>query len=139
MLITNSLRYFRMSLVLLGLRKRDFWGPRFKGFRKIYNESTLIEVASEQWKYSVNSIFKFSSQHPNKEILTLKYEDLIMNPNNSVKKIMRFILNEDFTEEKIKHDIKTSGFETWREVLNDKEKSLISTRILDLLKQLDYE
>ena len=139
MLITNSLRYFRMSLVLLGLRKRDFWGPRFKGFRKLYNESTLIEVASEQWKYSVNSIFTFTSQHPNKEILTLKYEDLITNPNNVVKETMKFILNENFTEDKIKHNIKTRGFETWRESLNEEEKSLINTRISDLLKQLDYE
>ena len=139
MLITNSLRYFRMSLVLLGLRKRDFWGPRFKGFRKLYNESTLIEVASEQWKYSVNSIFTFTSQHPNKEILTLKYEDLITNPNNVVKETMKFILNENFTEDKIKHNIKTRGFETWRESLNEEEKSLINTRLSDLLKQLDYE
>ncbi|MGY8987287.1 MAG: sulfotransferase family protein [Flavobacteriales bacterium] len=139
MLLTNSLRYFRMSLVLLGLRKRDFWGPRFKGFRKLYNELTLIEVALEQWRYSVNSIFKFISRHPNKVILTLKYEDLILNPNHVVKKVIQFILNDDFTEEKLQHDIKTNGFKTWREVLNDEDKLLISTRISDLLKELDYE
>lgn len=139
MLIMNSFRYFRMSLVLLGLRKKDFWGPRFFGFRKLYNESTLIEVAAEQWKYSVDSVLKFKSTHPNKEILTLKYEDLIMNPNPMIMKTIKFILNDDFIESKLEHDIHLNSFKTWREVLNDQEKLLVSNRISDLLKELDYE
>ena len=128
-----------MSLVLLGLRKRDFWGPRFKGFRKLYRNDTLIEVASEQWKYSVNSILDFIAKNPNKDILTLKYEDLITSPNTVIKETMEFILDKNFREEKLIHDIKTSGFETWKDVLNEKEELLVNTRLSDLLKQLDYE
>ncbi len=139
MLISNSLRYLRMSLVLLGLRKRDFWGPRFKGFRKLYRNDTLIEVASEQWKYSVNSILDFIAKNPNKDILTLKYEDLITSPNTVIKETMEFILDKNFREEELIHDIKTSGFETWKDVLNEKEELLVNTRLSDLLKQLDYE
>jgi len=139
MLISNSLRYLRMSLVLLGLRKRDFWGPRFKGFRKLYRNDTLIAVASEQWKYSVNSILDFIAKNPNKDILTLKYEDLITSPNTVIKETMEFILDKNFREEELIHDIKTSGFETWKDVLNEKEVSLVNSRLSDLLKQLDYE
>ena len=128
-----------MSLVLLGLRKRDFWGPRFKGFRELYRNDTLIEVASEQWKYSVNSILDFIAKNPNKDILTLKYEDLITSPNTVVKETMEFILDKNFIEEELIHDIKTSGFETWKDVLNEKEVSLVNSRLSDLLKQLDYE
>ena len=139
MLISNSLRYLRMSLVLLGLKKRDFWGPRFKGFRKLYRNDTLIEVASEQWKYSVNLILDFIAKNPNKDILTLKYEDLITSPNTVIKETMEFILDKNFREQELIHDIKTSGFETWKDVLNEKEVSLVNTRLSDLLKQLDYE
>ena len=128
-----------MSLVLLGLRKRDFWGPRFKGFRKLYRNDTLIAVASEQWKYSVNSILDFIAKNPNKDILTLKYEDLITSPNTVIKETMEFILDKNFREEELIHDIKTSGFETWKDVLNEKEVSLVNSRLSDLLKQLDYE
>ena len=44
MLVSNSYRYLRMSLVLLGIKKRDFWGPRFRGYKKLYNSKSLIEV-----------------------------------------------------------------------------------------------
>tara|TARA_B100001029_G_C15057127_1_gene455284 strand:- start:1787 stop:2734 length:948 start_codon:yes stop_codon:yes gene_type:complete len=139
MLITNSLRYIRMSLVLLGFRKKDFWGPRFKGYKKLYKNCRLIEVAAEQWKYSVNSIIKFTKENPNKEILTLRYEDLIVNPNESLNKTMTFIFNKDFPEGILTHDIKKMNLYNWKEVLNDEEKLVIDNRILDLLKKLNYE
>ena len=128
-----------MSLVVLGLRKRDFWGPRFEGFRELYDNNTLIEVASEQWKYSINAILEFISKNPNKDILTLKYEDLISSPNTVIKEAMRFISDRNFKDEKSTHDIKTSGFKTWKDVLNENEQSLVNTRLSDLLKKLDYE
>ncbi|MBT4478144.1 MAG: hypothetical protein HOC66_01925, partial [Flavobacteriales bacterium] len=87
----------------------------------------------------VNSILDFIAKNPNKDILTLKYEDLITSPNTVIKETMEFILDKNFREEKLIHDIKTSGFETWKDVLNEKEELLVNTRLSDLLKQLDYE
>ncbi len=128
-----------MSLVVLGLRKRDFWGPRFKGFRELYSNYALIEVASEQWRYSVISILDFIEKNPNKEIYTLKYEDLIKDPDKEILKTMNFVLDNKMTDIKINHDIKTTGFRKWDKVLSKKEVQIVEKRICTLLTDLNYE
>lgn len=139
MFISNSFRYLRMSLVMLGLRKRDFWGPRFKGYRKLYKSTSLIEVASEQWRYSVISILDFIEKNPNKEIFTLRYEDLIKDPDKEILKTINFVLDNKMTDIKINHDIKTTGFRNWNKVLSEKEVQIVEKRISTLLKDLNYE
>ena len=140
MLVSNSYRYLRMSLVLLGIKKRDFWGPRFRGYKKLYNSKSLIEVASEQWKYSVISVLDFFKKNPKKNCLTVRYEELIKNPDEEILKIMKFVLDaESFSRDKIKHEIKTSGFSKWNEVLSDHEIKLVNKIISNLLTKLKYE
>ena len=139
MFISNSFRYLRMSLVILGLRKRDFWGPRFKGYRKLYKSTSLIEVASEQWRYSVISILDFIEKNPNKEIFTLRYEDLIKDPDKEILKTINFVLDNKMPDININHDIKTTGFRNWNEVLSEKEVQIVEKRISTLLKDLNYE
>lgn len=140
MLVSNSYRYLRMSLVLLGIKKRDFWGPRFRGYKKLYNSKSLIEVASEQWKYSVLSVLDFLKKNPKKNCLTIRYEELIKNPEEEILKIMKFVLDsESFSVDEIKHDIKTTGFSKWNEVLSDHEIKTVNKIISNLLINLQYE
>ena len=45
--------------------------------------------------------------------MTVRYEELIKNPDEEVSKIMKFVLDsESFSDDEIKHDIKTTGFVT---------------------------
>tara|TARA_B100000902_G_scaffold18326_1_gene21963 strand:- start:10401 stop:12128 length:1728 start_codon:yes stop_codon:yes gene_type:complete len=139
MLISNTFRYLRMSLVILGLKNRDFWGPRFKGYKKIYNSCTLIDVAAQQWRYSVESILDFFKKNPNESILTINYEDLISHPDREVLKTINFVLDDKKKIINIVHDIKTTGFKKWDQVLDTEEIRVINNRMLGLLRKLNYE
>ncbi|MAO72354.1 MAG: hypothetical protein CMD02_07620 [Flavobacteriales bacterium] len=140
MFISNSIRYLRMSLVILGFKKRDFWGPRFKGYRKLYKSISLIELASEQWRYSVLSILEFIKKNPENTILTIKYEDLVKDPDKQILKIINFILENNIsTHKSVNHNIQTRGFKNWKDVLTTKEVRIVEKRIYSLLKDLKYE
>ena len=140
MFISNSIRYLRMSLVILGFKKRDFWGPRFNGYKKLFKSISLIELASEQWRYSVNSILEFVKKNPKDKILTIKYEDLLTDPNNEILKVINFIHEKNNSSIKtLKHNIKTKGFKNWKDVLTPNEVYIVEKRIFRLLKDLKYE
>ena len=72
--------------------------------------------------------------------MTVRYEELIKNPDEEVLKIMKFVLDaESFSRDKIKHEIKTSGFSKWDEVLSEHEIKLVNKIISNLLTKLKYE
>ena len=108
-------------------------------YRKLYKSTSLIEVASEQWRYSVISILDFIEKNPNKEIFTLRYEDLIKDPDKEILKTINFVLDNKITDIKINHDIKTTGFRNWNKVLSEKEVQIVEKRISTLLTDLNYE
>jgi hypothetical protein len=124
MLISNSIRYFKMSLVILGIKKQNFWGPRFIGYQKIMKEVSLLELATVQWEYCENKINNFLKNQDKSNYIILDYEDLIANPDMELKKVLNFIL-EGRAPKDIVHEIRKSGWLKWDETLNKDEIKLL--------------
>ena len=129
MLFSNGIRYLKMSLVILGMKKRDFWGPRFTGYRNIFNQVTPLELAVVQWKYCVNLLTMFLNKLDKSKYISITYEDLISDPEKEMKKVLDFIIGQNF-DNKITHDIRNSGLMRWDELLSKDE-------IIFLQKQID--
>jgi hypothetical protein len=128
MVISNSIRYFKMSLVILGIKKQNFWGPRFIGYKKIMKEVTLLELATVQWKYCENKINNFLKKQNKSNYMILNYEELIANPKEALKKVLSFI-GENRNSIDISHEIRRSGLLRWDEMLNEDEIQLLKQTV----------
>ena len=65
--------------------------------------------------------------------------DLIKDPDKEILKTINFVLDNKMTDININHDIKTTGFRNWNEVLSEKEVQIVEKRISNLLIDLNYE
>ncbi len=128
MMISNSIRYFKMSLVILGIKKQNFWGPRFIGYQKIMKEVSLLELATVQWKYCENKINDFLKKQNKSNYIILNYEELIANPKEELKKVLSFI-GENRNPIDITHEIRRSGLLRWDEMLNEDEIQLLKQAV----------
>ena len=117
-----------MSLVILGIKKQDFWGPRFKGFKQIMRKVSPLELAVIQWKHSKDRVGIFLSKLDKKQYISLSYEDLIVNPKDEMFKVLTFILGKEF-EGEILHEIKNTGLMSWEEDLTKNEINLLEKKI----------
>lgn len=129
MLFSNSIRYLKMSLVILGLKKRDFWGPRFTGYREIFDQVSPLELAVVQWRYCMNKLSLFLSELDTSRYISISYENLISEPEKEMRKVLNFIIGEEFNVE-ILHEIKENGLMKW-------DKSLSRDEIRFLKKKID--
>ena len=125
MLISNSVRYFKMSLVKLGLKKQNFWGPRFIGYQKIMQKVSLLELAIIQWSYCENKITNFLNNQNKSSYIILDYEELIANPDAELSKVLNFI-TDGRTTINISHEIRSVGWLKWNDMLNEDEIKLLN-------------
>ncbi len=130
MLISNSIRYLKMSLVILGIKKRDFWGPRFIGYRQTFNQVTPLELAVIQWRYCVNRLSLFLSKLDRSKYISISYEQLISKPEQEMRKVLDFITGKDFNLG-INHEIRNSGLMRWDESLSYDEINFLHKQIDD--------
>ena len=117
-----------MSLVILGIKKQDFWGPRFKGHKQIMRKVSPLELAAIQWKYSKDRVRIFLSKLDEAQYISLSYEDLIVNPKEEMLKVLNFISGKEF-DGKILHEIKNTGLMSWEEGLTKDEINLLEKKI----------
>jgi len=127
-LLSNVLRYLNMSLVILGIKKQDFWGPRFKGYRQIMKKVLPLELAVIQWKHSKDKVGVFLSKLDKTQYISLSYESLIVNPKEEMLKVLTFVLGKEF-DGKILHDIKNTGLMSWKEDLTKDEINFLEKKI----------
>ena len=117
------------------------WGARFPGYNCLLSRMTPIEVAGIQWRESINyALAGFSAFIEPKRVLTVKYEELIEEPTNTMKKIISFLefdISEDYllsiysTIKKSKND--------WNTELNENKLKLLLSHIKPTLNFLGYE
>ena len=130
MLISNSVRYFKMGLLILGIKKQNFWGPRFIGYQKIMKEVSLLELATIQWEYCERKINDFLKKQDPSNYIILDYEELIANPNEELRKVLNFIVEKNDLIN-ISHEIRRSGLLRWDEMLNQDEIKLLNQIVND--------
>ena len=67
------------------------WGPRFKNWQQVYAQNSLLQFNAHQWRACVQGIHRDWDliQHQNR--LTLRYEDLIADPEMKINEILDFM------------------------------------------------
>ena len=117
-----------MSLVILGIKKHDFWGPRFKGYREIIKQVSPLELAVIQWRYCINKLTEFTSKLDKTQYISISYEDLISDPKKEMKKVLDFIIGQEF-DGRILHEIRNTGLMRWDESLSKDEINFLKKKI----------
>lgn len=67
------------------------WGPRFKDWESVYLQSSLLQFNAYQWVQCTKSIKKNWELIPKKNKLSIRYEDLITNPQKIIGEILSFL------------------------------------------------
>ena len=99
------------------------------GIEKSYNKEEIIKTYTGTWNGNFNSWKSFKS---NRKYLLIKYEDLIANKEQTLKKVLKFIhkLNNikfEIDEVKLKNVIESTSFENMQNL--EKDKGFIEARI----------
>ena len=99
------------------------------GIEKSYNKEEIIKTYTGTWNGNFNSWKSFKS---NRKYLLIKYEDLIANKEQTLKKVLKFIhkLNNikfEIDEVKLKNVMESTSFENMQNL--EKDKGFIEARI----------
>ena len=116
------------------------WGPRFKGWQELIDQVSTLEFSAHQWVHCARGIIENASLLPEDRVFTLKYEDLIINPEESLKNLFSF-LNMDFPAlfmETIP-EIWSGNSNKWQQSFSSKDLKLIGTIIGKTLIDFGYE
>lgn len=116
------------------------WGPRFQGWRDVLGNSTILEFNCYQWLQSINKIYEDITILPGKNILEIRYENLITNPRSTLAKIFQFLeleMPENFNE-KIP-TLKSDNFNKWQNEFTPAQKMEISPILTEKLIELGFE
>jgi len=118
-----------------------------------------VEEASERWKKSIRLARKFGKNKSKNEYIEIRYEKLVSNPSNEIKKICEF-LNVDFHKDMLEHQkiaseledvkqiphysnvknpINTDSIGKWKRNLSDEQRIKVEELLNDKLKELNYK
>lgn len=86
-------------------KKLAFWGPIYPGMKDDLKKSTLPEVCAKQWKACVETAYADLKQLEDGQVLYLKYEDFVQDPETQILNIMDF-LGHTISREKIARSVK---------------------------------
>jgi len=98
-----------------------------------------IEKFAWYYKEFTDAITKFSSQNKN-NFLTIQYEKLLQNPNDTIQNILKFCeldLPEFFDE--MSSLIQQNTLDKWKKTLSQKDIEKISNIVTDSIKQMKYD
>ena len=103
--------------------------PYIGGISNSKKRGDIMKTYTGTWSGNFNSWKSFKS---NRKYLLIKYEDLILNKEENLKKILRFIyklknINFEIDETKIKNVIQSTSFENMKNL--EKEKGFEEARI----------
>lgn len=83
-----------------------FWGPIYPAMLDDLKNCTLAEVCAKQWKACVETAYADLKQLEDDQVLYLKYEDFVQNPETEIHNIMDFLeltISRDKVAQSVKH------------------------------------
>jgi LPS sulfotransferase NodH len=128
----------------------------FKKIKGMKGERKNLSFQIFRWRYYHRSILKEKSSIPDLSYLLVKYEDLVSDTEQFMKKIANFI-GVDFKEELIEHqqiqregvraeihqnlnkEINTSKIDKWKKEMSQKEIKLANAIAGEIALQFNYE
>ena len=114
------------------------FGPKYKNWEIDRMNFSDIEFMAKQWVESENNIQRSLNKIKSEQTFSLRYEDLIHQPEQAVENICQH-LNIPFTP-LIKHlsEIKRDSCDKWKGTLSKNELNLIQPIINDMQGKLGY-
>ncbi|MBW1945566.1 MAG: sulfotransferase [Deltaproteobacteria bacterium] len=67
------------------------WGPRFEGWQDVIDRVSLLEFNAYQWAHCARGIMDHTTLLPKGRVFTLKYEDLIAEPEPWLRRLFSFL------------------------------------------------
>ncbi len=89
--------FYRMFLFLMRNvfpSKTPLWGPRIPELSKIAKTNQLTDTCAIQWQYCMEKVLADEALIPEGHKITVRYENIIRNPEKEVGKIMAFLGEE---------------------------------------------
>ena len=115
------------------------WGPRFKDWQAVYSRHSLLQFNAYQWRNCVKCIQRDWSLIPPANRLTVKYEDLITNPEAKIEAVLDFIgVKGSSSYWKSLPDLKSDNFNKWKKEFSSEELSSIYPILTPQLLKLGY-
>lgn len=137
-----AFRFLKFQLYRFNHQSRSpsSWGPRFTGLDTLVKEKSLIEVCGIQWRTCVEAVEETFSHLPSRQVLTIRYEDLVCSPLDISEQIFTHIgLNFDVIPQTfVKNFVSTSNLEKWQKHLTDDDLQLLTPHIESTLSHFNY-
>ena len=132
--VVSSLANF-LNITITKATDHLIHSPHIGGIESSNKKEEIIKTYTGTWGGNFNSWKSFKS---NGKYLLIKYEDLIFNKEETLKKILKFIhklknINFEINETKLKNVIQSTSFENMRNL--EKEKGFSEARINNETKE----
>lgn len=116
------------------------WGPRFKGWQEQINKTTMLEFNSYQWLHCINQINEDKMIICKDNLIEIRYEQLLLNPEVELKKIIKFLsleFSNNFMQKMPR--LKLENFKKWEKGFSSSQNMEISRVLTEKLIELNYE
>jgi hypothetical protein len=116
------------------------WGPRFGGWQELIKKMSTLEFNSYQWLYCINQIYEDKGFLSEDNLIEIRYEQLISNPEDVLEKVLYF-LNLAFPKSFMRKipKLKSDNFNKWEKEFSLSQKMEISSVLTEKLIELNYE
>ncbi|ARU59524.1 sulfotransferase [Oleiphilus messinensis] len=115
------------------------WGPVWPELASDMDVLPLVGVCAKQWQVSVKSAF--ASRIPAEQIMQIRYEDVVADPENVFNSIASFLdidpTAPDF-QQHICTQINDGSADKWREAFSSEELKIIYSVAGEVLQELGY-
>lgn len=115
------------------------WGPRFKNWKQVYSQDSLLQFNARQWSACVNCIQRDWNLIQPQNRLTIRYEDLITDPTTKINEILDFIgvkSNGDYMASL--PELKAGNYNKWKSEFTDSQLQEIYLILTPQLIELGY-
>ena len=116
------------------------WGPRFKGWDRLYQNNSILQFNAYQWLRCVENIGASWPQVPMDNKMEIRYEDLVTRGNTIIEQILEFLQvphDENFFSRIPK--LKKGNFNKWKFEFSTEQVSEIQPILSPMLINLGYE
>jgi hypothetical protein len=116
------------------------WGPRFGGWKEIFQKSTILQFNAYQWLRCVDSIQESWDRIPKENRLEIRYEVFITEPERVLTNLLEFLnkrVYKDFFQSLPK--LKKDNYDKWKREFTKAQLNEIHPILSPKLLELGYE
>jgi len=115
------------------------WGPRFHGWQDLIDNVSVLEFGTEQWVQCVGSILEHKDEIKPENYLTLRYEDLLKNHEETLRHLTNFLgISEEADLTDRMPTLNRRNYGKWKTAFSQEELARIGPRISPTLQKLGY-